>query len=44
VGADGASAFYVFTGSWIIAGFGALAIAEVVNRGYALRAELDEVI
>jgi hypothetical protein len=29
---------------WILVGFGFLAIAEVVNRGRAMRAELDEVI
>jgi hypothetical protein len=37
-------ATYFFTGLWIMAGVGALAIAEVFNRAYALRAELDQVI
>jgi hypothetical protein len=30
--------------SWLLTGFGALAAAEVVNRGCALRAELESVI
>jgi hypothetical protein len=29
---------------WMLAGFGFLAIAEIVRRGQALRAELDEVV
>jgi uncharacterized membrane protein YhiD involved in acid resistance len=29
---------------WALAGFGFLAIGEVVRRGQALRAELDEVV
>jgi hypothetical protein len=29
---------------WFLAGFGILAIGEVVRRGRALRAELDEVV
>jgi hypothetical protein len=37
-------AVYVFTGSWIFMGVGTLAIAEVVGRGRAMRAELDGVI
>lgn len=31
-------------GPWILTGFGLLAVAEIVNRGRALRAELDTVI
>jgi hypothetical protein len=31
-------------GLWTLAGFGLLAVAEIVNRGRALRAELDTVI
>lgn len=31
-------------GMWILAGFGFMAIAEVINRGRTLRAELDAVI
>jgi Protein of unknown function (DUF2975) len=31
-------------GIWLLVGFGFLAIAEVVNRGRAMRAELDSVI
>jgi Protein of unknown function (DUF2975) len=31
-------------GLWLLAGFGLLAVAEIVNRGRALRAELDTVI
>ncbi|MEH1130450.1 hypothetical protein [Micromonospora sp. CPCC 206061] len=31
-------------GLWMLAGFGFLAVAEIVNRGRALRAELDTVI
>jgi hypothetical protein len=37
-------ATYFFTGLWIMAGVGALAVAEVFNRAYAMRAELDKVI
>jgi hypothetical protein len=31
-------------GMWLLVGFGFLAIAEVINRGLAMRAELDSVI
>lgn len=31
-------------GVWLLAGFGFLAVAEIVNRGRALRAELETVI
>ncbi|MEE6261479.1 DUF2975 domain-containing protein [Plantactinospora sonchi] len=31
-------------GPWVLTGFGLLAIAEIVNRGRALRAELDTVV
>ncbi|HEU5108263.1 MAG TPA: DUF2975 domain-containing protein [Micromonosporaceae bacterium] len=44
VNAGSVMATYFFTGLWIMAGVGALAIAEVFNRAYAMRAELDEVI
>jgi hypothetical protein len=32
------------SGWWFLVGFGFFAIAEVLNRGRAMRAELDEVI
>ena len=35
---------YIFTGIWLMAGVGALAVAEVINRGQVMRAELDQVI
>ncbi|MEH1127187.1 DUF2975 domain-containing protein [Micromonospora sp. CPCC 206061] len=40
----GATAHYRFSASWILAGVGLLAVAELVNRGYHMRAELDRVI
>jgi hypothetical protein len=40
----GAAGTYVFTGQWLLVGVGFLALAEVVNRGTALRAELETVI
>jgi hypothetical protein len=44
VGAGSIVATYFFSGLWIMAGVGALATAEVFNRAYAMRAELDQVI
>jgi len=38
------SASYVASWWWILTGFGFLAMAEIVKRGAAMRAELDQVI
>lgn len=40
----GATAPYRFSAWWILAGVGLLAVAELVNRGYHMRTELDRVI
>jgi hypothetical protein len=40
----GATAAYPLPAVWILTGVGLLAVAEVVNRGCGMRAELDRVI
>jgi hypothetical protein len=41
---DGARATGSLPASWVLVGFGVLAVSEVVGRGCALRAELETVI
>ena len=44
VTAGSISAQWALPGQWLLLGFGFLAVAEVINRGAMMRAELDTVI
>jgi hypothetical protein len=44
VATDGVVGFSQFPLHWFLVGFGLFAVAEVVNRGYAMRAELETVV
>ncbi|HZM83644.1 MAG TPA: DUF2975 domain-containing protein [Candidatus Limnocylindrales bacterium] len=41
---DTVSGYWNLPALWLLAGFGAMAVAEIVARGCALREELDEVV
>ena len=41
---DGVIGFSQLSAHWLLAGFGLFAVAEVVNRGYAMRSELETVV
>jgi len=41
---DTVSGYWNFPALWLFAGFGAMAVAEIVARGCAMREELDEVV